>query len=327
MAVRNTQFFVELLLIGPEPDEFTHISTGILGFSGIALSASPVDSFFYTFDGGFGLNGEFDTNLDPSISFEGYLSLFSGDYNLEIYASSYEFEADGSLSILNLPTPYSTSFVFHGAGYVRLTGNLFVKQFFGFIFNGAIAISNVLASLTISNPPFAFNWKIRRRDIKSVSFAWATTTGRLNYFYRVTGKVRRPIYRPITIPNYGRYASVVLLHAASVSEVCRKLKARNFIHPIYKIEQYTNNLNPDVAYTELTDVTPTYRLLPCAEFFVDFDLVVSMVASSYAIAALLPFEATGGLNINGIGNCNIGVSYISQGFNSISGEADFSIGF
>jgi hypothetical protein len=325
MAVRNTQFFVELLLIGPAPDEFTHISTGIIGLSGIAPSASPLDSFFCIFEGGFYLNGEVEGGTNSDLFLGGSILLLGG-YDLEIFSSAYEFESSGSLSISNF-IESDFSFVSYGTGKIALASGIILKSNVKLFSSGLISISNVLASLTISSPPFAFNWRIRRRDIRIASFAWATTTGRVNYFYRVTGKVRRPIYRPITIPNYGSSASVVLLHASSVGEVCRKLRARNFIHPIYKIEQYTNNLNPDVAYTELTDVTPTYRLLPCAEFFIDFDLVVSMVAASYAIISLLPPETTGGLNINGIGNCNIGVSYISQGFNSISGEVDFSIGF
>jgi hypothetical protein len=325
MAVRTTQFFVELLLLGPAPDEFTHISTGIIGLSGLALSASPVDSFFYTFEGGFSLNGEADSYISLDLLSDGPLFLF-GDYDLEIIATAYEFESYGYLSIFNF-SESDTSFTIYGTGYISLVDSLSFSQDFGIFATGGISITNVLASLTIGSPPFAFTWKIKRRDTVNKSFTWATNTGRINHFYRVTGKIRKPIYKPITIPDYGNSASVVLLHASSVAEVCRKLRSRNFIHPILKIEQYTNKLNPNVAYTELTDVTPTYRLLPCAEFFIDFDSISHIVASCYSIVSIPPFETIGQITLSNINNVQIGITYDSQGSNFISGEADFSISF
>jgi len=322
MSSKTTQFFVELLILGPAPDMFTHIATGGFRLSGLGISSSSLQDFFFEGDGNLSFSGFADSDFIFNMISAGQLTL-GGSFDQIL--GVYTFESSGSISIGNLNITDS-GYVFIGAGGIILTGLSSSNQDLQLISSGSISISNVLASLTISNNPFLFTWKLRRRDFMTKRFSWATENARIRNFYRVVGIIRRPIYRPITVPFYGKSSSVVLLHATSVADVCRKLKLRNFIHPIATVEQYTNNLNKNVPYTELTDVTPTYRLLACAEFFIDFDVKVAAVASSQAFYSIPLVFPGGQIALSNIVDFSMGVDDIATGRISISGVADFSIG-
>ena len=336
-GLRVSQFAMEILYIGGSTGEYE--GTGSLLFGGEAphFAYIPPD---------IKISGLADYIVEYIYDATSGLLSFSGRADAQ---SHYMYDAAGRLTLSNDPTEifnpelrfdgmastYAT-YVFEGQGLLlRFSGVDQLEADYTFTASGVLVLSG-LASLTAQvSDTKEFTWKVLQSQTITKEFTWSVGSRPFS-FYRVTGKCRAALCPPIK-PNdcASNITFVVNIMARNISEVCRKLKARNFKFPIAKIEQFSNPAvmprpgedtvtptNPNLySCNQLIDVTPTFSNLECVDLLVDINVTENMVMGMSFIRAFAQ-TGRGGFKVTGTGSNTAFRIIEPDGALTLSGVAD-----
>ena len=161
--------------------------------------------------------------------------------------------------------------------------------------SGGINLDNALDP-TIVNHRFdrdiEFLWRLRAFVVNDMTFLWST--GQLGiFFYRIVGKARQGDECNLkSEPCCQKF--IMNIHARTIAELCEKISERKFILPIESVQKFARpaalgNIFDDFANQQRLirefdeENGDCNELIPveicdvpqCADFCVDFDLVVS----------------------------------------------------
>jgi hypothetical protein len=134
-------------------------------------------------------------------------------------------------------------------------------------------------------------WRVRGRISFDTQFVW--DTGRLRqYYYRITGKQRQNVCPPVKAEECCSFF-IANVHARTIEDLCQKLKDKNFVWPIEKVERFSRpaersaieeDLENGISYecNELEEVE-ICSIPICQEFCIDADAVVVVGATCQAL--------------------------------------------
>ncbi len=294
---------------------FTPQSGGANGTLFLSGTASPQGALSFTPAGRLIFSGQSQPTSGMSHESAGRL-VFSGlaPHNIQAQSGS-----SGALTLTGSATVVRNFYDHVMQGGFALSGILTVSEpyFFPVVATGKLLLLGDINSLYehfyeangllrfsgVSSGIFAqkgtaekeFTWRVRQGAEITKEFTWATGPRPLSVF-RVVGKCKPPRVPPLAPFDCPTHISfTVNIVARNLSEVCRKLKEREFRFPILRIEKFsnplsTNDLTSDInpRNNVLEDVTPGFTLLECVDLLVDYNATADMAMSSVAIIVSAP---------------------------------------
>lgn len=212
---------------------------------------------------------------------------------------------------------FGYTYSYEGSGTLAFSGES--VESFGYVYDevtGGLTFSGIATARPQQIGVLNTRWRVRRRVVGILNTIWQTGERPLGFF-RVTGKCKQDKCPPVDGGCSGSPISkrnyIVNVLAHNVGEVCEKLIAMQFKHPIAKIEQFTNRaflsdpappgeapttLWGDAACNRLVDVTPPLTLVKCQELFIDFQGGEGWVAHGF-FQRHYDFEPEGSLAFTG----------------------------
>jgi hypothetical protein len=254
-----------------------------------------------------------------------YPVAYVGDYSVEVLylgeliVSEYQHDAAGGLSATGAA---DTDVVPYGnGGRLRVSGVAGAQLHIQFESSGGLTwggqtpytsdyFASSSGSLVLGGGSFAvtsvvlvkeFTWRTRQTQHAAKEFTWSTGP-RAFSFFRVVGKCKPMNCPPVQTDCTNNVSFTVNIYARNVSEVCQKLRQRNFQFPIRRIEQFSADpavLNDPNQCTRLVDVTPSFTMMECVDLLVDFNASAGVVMDA-VLVPVFAFEGGGRIRAGGV---------------------------
>lgn len=234
-------------------------------------------------------------------------------------SSYYSYVASGGLNLGNTVNPVTSSQWRTTAGGTASLGSsagvtIYVNATTsGNVNLGGAAPSTIILYYTASGSLSAGGTSPAIIDLNfSTTFTWDISQGVLRS-WRIEGKcqTKNSVYTTTLNQDMGCPASSSMqyftnVQAHSITELCKKLKEREMLGPIKKIQMWSLPVNKsdwistdNPNYNKLTSIDFS-KIPDCIDFTVDFDLSVSAKVGSNAFSITdYSYAASGGLGISG----------------------------
>lgn len=304
-GLKATQFTLEVLYVGDSTGEYEAV--GSLAFMGEAphfmfvqpelkidgLAEYAAEYIANDNAGLLFLSGSTNVQINYSYTASGALVLSSD----EIVVTNPELRFDGVAS-------YEVAYIYDAQGLLSILGVSQPEAYYFYESSGLLTLSGLASLFAQTVTEQEFTWKVLQTQTLTKEFTWSVGSRPLS-FYRVTGKCRPALCPPLKPSDCNSNITfVVNILARNVSEVCRKLKQRNFNFPIATIEQFSNPASiptPSDLYScnQLIDVTPSFSNLECVDLLVDINVTEHMVMGAVFIKAFA-YTGHGGFAVKGI---------------------------
>jgi hypothetical protein len=221
-------------------------------------------------------------------------------------SAGFEYEPAGGLLLSGL-SEEAVSVLADSAGGLLWAGEGEPIISIAFDTDGQFQVSGVADRTVGFSVVESFTWRIRQTVSVTKEFTWSTGNRDFTW-YQVTGKCKPAACPPVDFGDYAcRVTFTVNILARNVSEVCRKLKEREFRFPIASIKQFsvpaftddfTSATDPNC--NALTDVTPSFNLTECVDLLLDGSFVAGLAADMRVYQARA-YTMTGGFGASGVG--------------------------
>lgn len=286
---------------------------------GVVNAGSALTSFTYVMQGGlYGNGSNYATGLTNEPPFGKIIngSIANGGSNSNKF-SNIAYESNGQI------------FIILGSAKSAITNAKF-NTYGGFSLDGSAIVKFSFTKLN------NFYWNLRSKIERDCDFYW--NLGQLNIFwYRIVSKPIAPNNCPI-VGNNCCQQFVMNVSARSISELCQKLKNRNYKFPIQSVEKLSKPAeNSQLAILEQSGIDPSCQnLVPvqicsvpaCADFCIDYDLKQTMSMTLFVqINAFFYHNSEGSAFTSGSSIVKFtknvpNLSYVASGLLSVSSLTD-----